>query len=75
MNSRDKMEVNDIDYIEANITKLPDEAIIKILLTYKDKLDEHKARIEKQGIGTFLYLKKIPKNLAYHIRKSIELAL
>ncbi len=70
-----KMEINDLDYIGANIVKLPDEAIIKILLNYKDKLDECKARIEKQGIGTFLYLKKIPKNLAFHIRKAIELAL
>lgn len=69
------MEVNDIDYIAANITKLPEDALIKLLLNFREKLDENKARVEKQGIGTFLYLKKISKNLAYHIRKSIEIAL
>ena len=69
------MEVSDINFIAANLPKLPEESIIKILLNFRDKLDEHKARVEKQGIGTFIYLKKIPTLLAYHMRKAIEIAL
>lgn len=67
--------MDDIEYIKTNILKLPDAVIIKILITFYDKLDECKARVEKQGIGTYLLLDKIPKNLSFNIRKLIETAL
>lgn len=69
------MNINDIDYIAANLPRLPEESIIRILLNYRDKLDENKARVEKQGVGTFIYLKKINPLLAFHLRRAIEAAL
>ncbi len=69
------MQISDIEFIKININKIPEDVIIKILLTFCDKLDEHKVRVEKQGIGTYLMLDKMPANLAYNIRKLIEKAL
>lgn len=66
------MEQSDTDYIALNLCKLPEENIIKILLNFREKLDECNARIEKSGVGTFLYLKKINPLLAFHIRRAIE---
>ena len=65
-------EISDRNFIKLNLEKLHDETIIKILLNYKSKLDECKARVEKPKIGTYIFTNKLTDNLAFMIRKSIE---
>lgn len=67
-----KMEISDSAFIKVNLPKLSSEDIIKILSLFKFELDKRKARIEKPGIGTYLYIDKIPPNILKELRKCIE---
>lgn len=66
------MEVSDSAFIEVNLPKLTSEDIIKILWMFKHELDKRKARIEKPGIGTYIYTNKMSPNLLREMRKCIE---
>jgi hypothetical protein len=66
------MEISDIAFVEANLPKLASEDIIKILYMFKHDLDKRKARIEKPGIGTYLYTSKILPDTMREMRKCIE---
>ncbi len=59
------------EYIKSNISKLSNENIKNILVSYREQLDLCEARKEKQNIGTFLFVDKMTPDLATHIRRSI----
>jgi hypothetical protein len=66
------MEVSDSAFVSVNLPKLSSEDIIKILHLFKFELDKRKARIEKPGIGTYLYINKLPPAIIKELRKCIE---
>jgi len=70
-----KMEISNIDFVIANLPKLTEEHIVTILLNFKVELDQYNARLEKPGIGTYLYLNKIPQHILARLRKNIEIYL
>ena len=54
-----------MDFIEKNINKLSDDLKKKFLVRFSNDIIKNNAYVEKNGIGTYIYLKKLPDNILY----------